>query len=98
MFPRRHVCGVLAGLGLLASPATTHAECAWLQWANSISPPSQDAWSVVAAYTQQEGGKAACERSVANEKKRSSENSQVGKGVPVRLCLPDSVDPRPRRP
>ncbi len=80
MFRRRHVCGALAGICLLASTATAHAECAWLQWSNMISPSSEDAWSIVAAYTQQEGGKAACEKSVASEMKRAQEDQGVRTG------------------
>ena len=94
MLRRRHVCGALAGFGLLASTATAYAECGWLQWSNLISPSGENAWSVVAAYTQQAGGKAACEKSVASEKKRAQADQGVMKGIPVRMCLPDSVDPR----
>jgi hypothetical protein len=94
MFRRRLVWGALTGIGLLASTATVYAECAWLQWSNLISPSGENAWSVVAAYTQHEGGKAACEKSVASEKKRAQADQGVMKGVPVRMCLPDSVDPR----
>jgi len=48
---------MLLVLSLLVSAATASAERAWLQWSNVILPSGESAWSLVAAYTQQEGGK-----------------------------------------
>ena len=89
---------VIAALSLLAWAATASAECAWVQWSKTILPSGEDAWSMVAAYTQQEGGKTACEKAATNAKKQTQEGQGTVKGIPVRLCLPDSVDPRgPKR-
>ena len=90
----RQASQIAALLSLFTWPATAFAECAWVQWSNAILPSGQDSWSIVAVYTQKEGGKPACENSVQAAKKRTQDDQRVGKGIPVRLCLPDSVDPR----
>jgi hypothetical protein len=65
---------------LLISAATASAECAWVQWSKTILPSGEDAWSMVAAYTQQEGGKTACEKAATKAKKATPRGSRNGKG------------------
>src|SRR5262249_36623512 len=84
----------ITALFLLTVAAAAHAECAWLQWSKVILPSGEDTWSMVAVYTQQEGGKAACEKSAASAKKRTQGDQKADKGIRVRLCLPDTIDPR----
>jgi hypothetical protein len=85
---------VITALLLLTVATTAHAECAWLQWSKVILPSGQDTWSMVAAYTPREGGKAACEKSAASAKKRTQGDQEADKGILVRLCLPGTIDPR----
>jgi hypothetical protein len=60
----------------------------WSNW----SVPSGEHWGVIGAYSQDEGGKAACKTSADAKNKRIA-GTELAK-VRLFLCLPDTVDPR----
>jgi len=82
---------VMAALSLPTLAETASAECAWVLWSNVILPSGEKAWSLVAAYTQQDGGKAACEKAMKSGNKSTDNGS-----VPQRtiMALLGHRDPR----
>jgi len=80
---------MIATLFLLTSAATASAECAWVLWeSDTPQPKGKEVWTVVAAFSPKDGGKAACNKRSYDLSKRD-ENRMVNQ-----LCLPDTVDPR----
>ena len=98
---RLRQASVMATLSVLAWATTAGAECAWVLWADHITP--RDEHSIIAAY----GTETLCKSSLPRVAADMAEarglkvvvNAQshviMGEGSLFSLrCLPDTVDPR----
>jgi hypothetical protein len=86
---------LIATLGLLALAASASAECAWIVWASSVLPSTGDqVWSVIGAYSEAEGGKAACDAFTDKRNKATAHDERAKRAMRNLVCLPDTVDPR----
>jgi hypothetical protein len=88
----------LALLLLLAAPAVTLADCAWVLW--NETPPGSGRFALASTIQVTFDTKAACERAARAiddaQALSTDEAGTRGQQVPALflLCLPDTIDPR----
>jgi len=96
--PRRrptYAGALLVTLGLFACATAASAECAWIVWASHVLPSTGDqVWSVLGAFSEAEGGKAACDAFTNKRNKTLEHDEQAKRAMRNLVCLPDTVDPR----
>src|SRR2546425_9243796 len=86
---------LLVAFYLLTSPATVHAECAWVLWTTSYKMSGDKPVHELVLPSEAYATKVECERIVAQ--RESTEDERRKKDPTVNrfyACLPDAVDPR----